>query len=64
MIIYLSENLSLIHNLGQNGELSFHYYDGFSAGNAPENMERYKANLQEIFIQLSLAATKHGLIPF
>ena len=64
---YLPENPSLIDNFRQNGVLSFHYYDEFNTGHAnltPQNMEEYKAALKEIFIQLSLAATKRSLIPF
>jgi hypothetical protein len=61
---YLPENLSLTDNFGQNGVLSFHYYDAFSGGYAPKNMEKYERDLKEIFIQLSLAASKHGLVLF
>jgi hypothetical protein len=61
---YLPENLSLTDNFGQNGVLSFHYYDAFSGGYAPKNMEKYERDLKEIFIHLSLAASKRGLVPF
>lgn len=62
---YLPENLSVIDNFGENGVLSFHYYDEFSAGNfVPENTEKYEGDLKKIFKQLSLAATKRGLVPF
>jgi endoglycosylceramidase len=62
---YLPENLSVIDNFGENGVLSFHYYDEFSAGNfVPENTEKYEGDLKEIFKQLALAATKRGLVPF
>jgi len=44
--------------------LSFHYYDAFSGGYAPKNMEKYERDLKEIFIHLSLAASKRGLVPF
>jgi len=65
IVSYLPEDLSLIDDFGQNAVLSFHYYDAFGGlGYAPENMEKYKADLKEIFIQLSLAAARSGLIPF
>jgi hypothetical protein len=65
---YIPENVSLIDNFGQNGALSFHYYDGFSYGvvsfKTPESMVQYEGDLKEIFLQLSLTATNRGLIPF
>ena len=61
---YLPENLGSIDDFEQNGVLSFHYYDGFSAGYAPKDMEKYAGSLKAIFKELSLATNKRGLIPF
>jgi hypothetical protein len=58
IIRYPPENPSLIDNFGQNGVLSFHYYDEISTGHAnltPHKMGEYKAALKGLLLNVVLS---------
>jgi Cellulase (glycosyl hydrolase family 5) len=65
---YLPSDLNSISRFGNNGVLSFHYYDTMAVASSfvkiPESMYTYKIEFPMIFIQLVQAATERGLIPF
>jgi hypothetical protein len=65
---YLPSDLDSISRFGNNGVLSFHYYDTMAVASSfvkiPESLYTYKTEFPMIFIQLALAATERGLIPF
>lgn len=65
---YLPSDLNSISRFGNNGVLSFHYYDTFAVASSfvkiPESLYTYKIEFPVIFSQLSQAATERGLIPF
>jgi Cellulase (glycosyl hydrolase family 5) len=65
---YLPSDLNSISRFGNNGVLSFHYYDTMAVASSfvkiPESLYTYKIEFPMIFIQLVHAATERGLIPF
>lgn len=65
---YLPSDLNSISRFGNNGVLSFHYYDTLAVASSfvkiPESLYTYKIEFPVIFSQLSQAATERGLIPF
>ena len=65
---YLPSDLNSISRFGDNGVLSFHYYDTLAVASSfvkiPESLYTYKIEFPVIFSQLSQAATERGLIPF
>jgi uncharacterized membrane protein HdeD (DUF308 family) len=65
---YLPSNLHSISRFGNNGVLSFHYYDTMAVASSfvkiPESLYTYKIEFPMLFSQLSQAATERGLIPF
>ena len=65
---YLPSDLNSISRFGNNGVLSFHYYDTLAVASSfvkiPESLYTYKIEFPVIFNQLSQAATERGLIPF
>ncbi len=65
---YLPLDLSTISRFGNNGVLSFHYYDAMAVASSfvkiPESMYTYKMQFPMIFAQLTEAAKTRGLIPF
>jgi len=65
---YLPSDLNSISRFGNNGVLSFHYYDTMAVASSfvkiPESLYTYKIEFPMIFSQLSQAATERGLIPF
>ena len=65
---YLPSDLNSISRFGNNGVLSFHYYDTMAVASSfvkiPESLYTYKIEFPMIFSQLSRAATERGLIPF
>ena len=65
---YLPSNLSSISRFGNNGVLSFHYYDTMAVASSfvkiPESLYTYKIEFPMLFVQLAQAATERGLIPF
>jgi Cellulase (glycosyl hydrolase family 5) len=65
---YLPSDLNSISRFGNNGVLSFHYYDTMAVASSfvkiPESLYTYKIEFPMIFGQLSQAAIERGLIPF
>jgi uncharacterized membrane protein HdeD (DUF308 family) len=65
---YLPMDISSISNFGNNGVLSFHYYDAMAVASSfvriPESMYTYKMAFPKIFGELQRAATERGLVPF
>ncbi|HEY7757081.1 MAG TPA: cellulase family glycosylhydrolase [Nitrososphaeraceae archaeon] len=65
---YLPNDLNSISRFGNNGVLSFHYYDTMAVASSfvkiPESLYTYKIEFPMLFSQLSQAATERGLIPF
>ena len=65
---YLPSDLISNSRFGNNGVLSFHYYDTMAVASSfvkiPESLYTYKIEFPVIFGQLSQAATERGLIPF
>jgi hypothetical protein len=65
---YLPVDLNSNSRFGNNGVLSFHYYDTLAVASSfvkiPESLYTYKIEFPVIFSQLSQAATERGLIPF
>lgn len=65
---YLPGDLNSTSRFGNNGVLSFHYYDTLAVASSfvkiPESLYTYKIEFPVIFSQLSQAATERGLIPF
>jgi hypothetical protein len=65
---YLPSDLISNSRFGNNGVLSFHYYDTLAVASSfvkiPESLYTYKIEFPVIFNQLSQAATERGLIPF
>jgi hypothetical protein len=65
---YLPTDLISNSRFGNNGVLSFHYYDTLAVASSfvkiPESLYTYKIEFPVIFSQLSQAATERGLIPF
>ncbi|MDW0219033.1 MAG: cellulase family glycosylhydrolase [Nitrososphaeraceae archaeon] len=65
---YLPSDLNSISRFGNNGVLSFHYYDTLAVASSfvkiPESLYTYKIEFPVIFSQLSQAATERRLIPF
>jgi uncharacterized membrane protein HdeD (DUF308 family) len=65
---YLPSDLHSISRFGNNGVLSFHYYDTMAVASSfvkiPESLYTYKIEFPMLFSQLSQAATERGLIPF
>jgi Cellulase (glycosyl hydrolase family 5) len=65
---YLPSDLHSISRFGNNGVLSFHYYDTMAVASSfvkiPESLYTYKVEFPMLFSQLSQAATERGLIPF
>ena len=68
LITYLPMDISTISSFGNNGVLSFHYYDAMAVASSfvriPESMYTYKMEFPKIFGQLQVAATERGLVPF
>lgn len=65
---YLPSDLNSISRFGNNGVLSFHYYDTMAVASSfvkiPESLYTYKIEFPMLFSQLSQAAIERGLIPF
>ena len=65
---YLPSNLNSISRFGNNGVLSFHYYDTMAVASSfvkiPESLYTYKIEFPMLFAQLYQAAIDRGLIPF
>src|SRR6476659_9760005 len=65
---YLPMDLYSISTFGNNGVLSFHYYDTMAVASSfvkiPESMYTYKVEFPTIFAELRKAAVERGLIPF
>jgi cellulase (glycosyl hydrolase family 5) len=68
LVTYLPDDQSLNSSFGNNGVLSFHYYDAIAVASSfvkiPESLYTYRRQFPDIFAQLREAATTRGLVPF